>query len=112
MAKKVNGFAPFSRHQENNELEQEDDNISITEKLGSNHPLLSAFDDIITNNYKPCQDLILADYLISTQDVFRQLQAHYKDKEITTIEVIQLLREHSYTCETVGSAQLWLFTNK
>jgi hypothetical protein len=110
MAKKVFGFGTSSRSQEDDE--QEDENYSITDKLGANHPLLAAFDDIITNNFKPCQNPTEADALISTQDILRQLQAHFKDKDITTITVIQLLREHSYTSQTIGSAQLWLFNNK
>lgn len=110
MAKKVFGFGAFSRDQEDGE--QEDENYSITDKLGAGHPILSAFDDIICNNFKPCDNLTEADSLISTQDIYRQLQSHYKEKLLTIGNVVQLLREHNYTCQTVGSAQLWLFTNK
>ncbi len=110
MAKKVFGFGAFSRDQEDDEME--DENYSITDKLGAGYPILAAFDDIICNNFKPCHNLTEADSLISTQDIYRQLQSHYKEKLLTIGNVVQLLREHNFTCQTVGSAQLWLFINK
>ncbi len=110
MAKKVFGFGTSSRSQEDDE--QEDENFSITEKLGAGHPILSVFDEVIANNYKPCSDLTLADHLFSTQDIYIQLQSHSKEVFLSRSIIVRLLREHNYSCRTVGNSNLWMFNNK
>lgn len=102
--------AGFHRHQEN-DTEQVDDK-NVIEKMGADNPILLAFDAVIANNYKPCSKASEADYLLSTQDIYNNFQAHYTEKKIGIPILVQLLQLHNFTTQTFGSAQLWLFSNK
>lgn len=112
MAKKIAGFGKHRHNDDDDDNFDENENHSIVEKFGTTHPLILAFDDVITDKFKPSDSPTEADELISTQDIFLRLQSHFKAKDITLPIIVSLLREHNYSSTTIGNAQLWMFSNR